>query len=182
MTNMDTPPEHREQIEQLKGADILDINDLISIRDQLNNDSLDIQKDDLLAISKKLLTHSFEIQKLDLNKKSLITKNNIGKIELESLKRQAEALSWKLERSRWDARLTRWEAHDEVEPQGTSILHQDIETENRMLVGDKRVLKTKVSCLDIQYYSLIHMLARRSSKKIKQIGERIASNKSDSHH
>ncbi|TIB97840.1 hypothetical protein E3Q17_03212 [Wallemia mellicola] len=141
---MDTPPEHRDQIEQLKGADILDINDLISIRDQLNNDSLDIHKDDLLAISKKLLTHSFEIQKLDLNKKSLITKNNIGKIELESLKRQAEALSWKLERSRWDARLTRWEAHDEVEPQGTSILHQDIETENRMLVGDKRVLKTKL--------------------------------------
>ena len=70
--------------------------------------------------------------------------SNLSKVEIQSIRRQAEALSWKLERSRWDARLTRWVDHDEIEPQGTSILQQDLESENRMLIGDKRVLKSKL--------------------------------------
>lgn len=123
------------------GNQLISIQELNGLRGDL--DSRQDDKDFLYNTSIKLLNHAIESSNT-LSKQSFHTNNNIDKIEIESLKRQAEALSWKLERSRWDARLTRWEAHDEIEPQGTSVLHQDIESENRMLVGDKRVLKNKV--------------------------------------
>ncbi|TIB36146.1 hypothetical protein E3P86_02546 [Wallemia ichthyophaga] len=123
------------------GGNLLSLSELSGLRAVLDDKHGDAPF--LYATSLKLLNHAIESSNT-LSKQSIHTNNNIDKIELESLKRQAEALSWKLERSRWDARLTRWEAHDEIEPQGTSVLHQDIQSENRMLVGDKRVLENKL--------------------------------------